>query len=125
MVDRIHMLFKGGDKGLLDNYRGISLTSNVGKLYTRLLGRRLEADVEERNLLGDIQFGFRRDKRTTDAIFILTKIIEQRRKNSKKTALAFLDIKKAYYRVDRQILWKCLDTLGYGGKNIKSNTETI
>ena len=89
------MLFKGGDKGLLDNYRGISITSNVGKLYTRLLGRRLEADVEERNLLGDIQFGFRRDKRTTDAIFILTQIIEHRRKKGKKTALAFFGYQKS------------------------------
>ena len=106
----------GGNKRVIDNYRGISITSNVGKLYTKLLGRRLEEDVEKKGMLGEIQFGFRKGRRTTDAIYILSQIIENRKRNGKKTALAFLDVKKAYDRVDRDTLWRVLSELGYEGK---------
>ena len=72
--------------------------------------------MEETNLLGEIQFGFRKDKRTADAIFILTQLIEESRKHGKKIALAFLDIRKAYDRVNRDTLWKVLAEYGITGK---------
>ena len=74
---RITMLFKKGDKTSIDNYRGIAVTSIVGKLFGKIMNSRLVKEVEENNILGDIQFGFRKDKRTTDAIFILTQMIEE------------------------------------------------
>ena len=109
------LLHKGGDKGDLDNYRGIAVTSNVGKVFTKVLGRRLEESVEDRGLLGNIQFGFRRGKRATDALFILTQVMEMRKKAGKKIALAFLDVKKAYDRVWREGLWQTMRKWGYGG----------
>jgi len=51
-----------------------------------------------------------------DAAFILSQSLESRAKNSKKTALAFLDVRKAYDKVNRSKLWQILDSLGYGGK---------
>ena len=101
---------------MLDNYRGIAVTSNVGKLFTRILANRLESDVEQRGLLGNIQYGFRKGKRSTDAVFILSQIIEQRRKAGKKLAVAFLDVRKAYDRVWREGLWETMSKWGYGGK---------
>ena len=100
----------------MNNYRGINISSNVGKLFTRVLAHRLEKDVDNQNLLREIQFGFRKNKRTTDALFILTQLIERPKKHDKKIALAFLDIKKAYDRVDRSLLWSILGGLGYGSK---------
>ena len=38
---RMVLLFKGGEEGMLDNYRGISINSNVGKIFTRIMERRL------------------------------------------------------------------------------------
>ncbi len=116
---RINMLFKGGKTESVGNYRGINIASNVGKLFTRVITGRLEKDVEQRELLGDIQFGFRKDKRTTDALFILSQIIERQKRKGKKIALAFLDIRKAYDRVDRDTLWEVLSSLGYGGKFLR------
>ncbi len=49
---RMTMLLKGGDKELLNNYRGITINSNVGKLFMRMLTIRLKLDVEERGILG-------------------------------------------------------------------------
>ena len=34
------LLHKGGDDTDLDNYRGIAVTSNVGKLFSKIIGRK-------------------------------------------------------------------------------------
>ena len=58
----------------------------------------MEEEVEERGILGEIQFGFRKGRSTGDAAFILRQIFDQgkRKKNVKVT---FLDVRKAYDRV--------------------------
>ena len=70
------LLHKGGSVHDLDNYRGIAITSNVGKVFTKIIANRLQEDVEDRELLGQSQFGFRKNKSTSDAIFVLTQLLE-------------------------------------------------
>ena len=113
---RMVLLHKGGEKRVLDNYRGIAINSNFGKILTRLIGRRLEDDVEVRNLLGWMQYGFRRKWRSTDAIFTVTSIIEKYKREKRRLSVAFLDVRKAYDKVWREGLWKVLRDLGYGGR---------
>ena len=50
---------KKGDKRSLANYRGITLTSYLGKLITSILRSRLKAFIEKHNILHSEQFGFR------------------------------------------------------------------
>ena len=49
---QVLLLHKGGERDSLDNYRGITVSSNVGKVFTRVTAARLEHDVEGRGLLG-------------------------------------------------------------------------
>jgi hypothetical protein len=59
------------------NYRGISLLSDVGKLFTSLINSRFVKWSEENDILTDAQFGFRPGLGTTDAtldIKILLKV---------------------------------------------------
>src|SRR5215469_1194225 len=44
-----------------NNYRPISLTSIVGKIFEAILTNRLVAHLEERNLLNSSKHGFRRN----------------------------------------------------------------
>ena len=62
---------KKGDKRSPANYRGITLTSCVGKLFTSILQSRLNTYIEKRKILNSEQFGFRLNSRTTDSLFIL------------------------------------------------------
>lgn len=105
-----------GSERVIDNYRGIAVFSKVGKLFTRVVASRLGTDVDIRGLLGNIQYGFKKGRGPTDAIFILTQIIEQQRKKGKKLAVAFLDVWKAYDRVWREGLWETMKRWGYGGR---------
>jgi hypothetical protein len=116
---RVLLLHKGGDRDVLDNYRGITVSSNMGKLFTRVTASRVEGDAEGRGLLGQIQHGFRKGKSTEDAIYVLTQAVEYQKRKGRKVALAFLDVKKAYDRVWREGLWKVLESLGYGGKLLR------
>ena len=57
------------------NYRGISLISHVGKLFTSVLCTRLMNWCKENSILTDAQFGFIPGYGTQDAIFALYSVI--------------------------------------------------
>ena len=51
---------KKGDRRFPANYRGITLTSCLGKLFTSILQSRLNKCIEVHNILNPEKFGFRR-----------------------------------------------------------------
>ena len=68
----IVVLFKGGDKKELNNYRGITLLSILGKLFVGILNNRLTKFSEEYEVINENQAGFRKGYRTTDHILTLS-----------------------------------------------------
>ncbi len=108
----IVMLLKRGDATLLDNYRGIALGNTIGKLFCSIMNDRLVMLLEEHDIFGKIQFGFRKDHRSSDALFILSQTLQHRRAQGLDSYLAFLDLKKAYDLVDRSLLWQRLRKVG-------------
>ena len=76
------------------NYRGISLLSCVGKMYSSFLSNRILSFCELCNILVDEQNGFRRNRSCNDHIFSLSSIIRNRLNNGKPTFAAFLDMGK-------------------------------
>ncbi len=95
------------------NYRGITLTSIVGKLFNSIMNERLVEYLCDNQLQTKFQCGFRNDYRTADNIFILNEII--------KTAdsplhIAFIDFKKAFDKLWRHGLLMKLSKLQIGGK---------
>jgi hypothetical protein len=102
----------------------------MGKLFNRLLQKRLDNFLENNNLLSPNQTGFRKGFRTTDNIFILKTVINKylNRRNG-KVFVCFVDFKKVFDSVWRQaLLFKLLDK-GIGRnfykiiKHIYSNTK--
>jgi len=109
-------LYKDGDKYVGDNYRGITLLSVVGKLYTVVLNKRLSKWCEKKGVLVDEQAGFRVNRSTIDQIYALKEVIQGRRKKRRDTYCCFLDIRKAYDTVFREGLWRRLREVGVVGK---------
>ena len=98
-------IFKDGEKKNVDNYRGITLLSVVGKFFTSILNNRITDWLESNKKIVEEQGGFRENRSTSEQIFILRETIEARKKKRKKTFCCFLDIKKAYDTVFREGLW--------------------
>ena len=63
-------------------------------------------------MLGEEQNGFRKDRRGEDNIFIVNELIEEYSRRERPLYLAFLDIEKAYDKVNRQTLIYILGKLG-------------
>jgi len=112
----IFPLYKDGDNRVPDNYRGITLLSVVGKIYTSVLNNRVVNWCERNGVLSEEQAAFRAGRSTVDHILSVSELARARRKRRKKTHCAFLDIKKAYDMLDRDALWKTLLNAGLRGK---------
>lgn len=112
----IFPLYKDGDARIPDNYRGITLLSVVGKVYTSVLNERVTKWCEKHGVLSEEQAGFRPGRSTVDHIFSVAEVIRLRRSRKKETHCCFLDIKKAYDSINRDALWKRLLDVGIKGK---------
>ena len=102
------------------SYRGITIAPSMYKLYCYVLNQRLSKWVESNNKLEDEQNGFRKNRSTIDHLSSLNNIIETRIKMRVSTFTAFIDFKKAYDTVDRNLLWDKLCKIGINGKMFKA-----
>ena len=88
-----------------DNYRGITLLSCLGKLFTSILNKRISQFLQNDRLLGEEQAGFRAGYSTSDHIFVMKALIDIYLQKKKRLYCAFIDYKKAFDLVDRTALW--------------------
>ena len=80
-----------------------------------MLSYRLTSWIENNSILCDEQDGFRKDRSTMDHISSLAYVVKTRIKKKRDTFAAFIDLSKAYDRVDRTLLWGKLIKLGISG----------
>ena len=105
-----------GDINNPDNYRGITLLSCIGKLFTAVINSRLTKYLDAVGCIGEEQAGFRQGYSTIDHIFTLHAIIDMYLSKNKKLFCAFIDYRKAFDFVDRCSLWSKLIAVGINVK---------
>jgi hypothetical protein len=115
-IGMIFPIFKGGDPQDPSDYRGITLLSIVGKLFSRVINARLSKAMEKEKRIAEEQGGFRVGKSTQDQLFILNNVVADRMAKDLPTYLCFIDVKKAYDRVWQDGLLKQLWNFDIKGK---------
>ena len=93
----------------LNNFRPITISSCLGKLFTSILNDRLNTFSEELKVLNESQCGFHKQYSTIDSIFILYSFFECLKSKNKKLFCA-LD------KVWREALWYKLLLNNINGK---------
>ena len=89
----IKTIYKGkGKKGMMINERGITMSSNMGKLAERIIADRI---LEQINMT-DNQAGGKKRISTSDHIIVIKNIIKHNRRKRKPTYITLLDVTKAY-----------------------------
>ena len=99
-----------------DNYRGITLLSCLGELFTACLSHRISNYMCKDEKLGFEQAGFRPEFSILDHVFTLHAIIEYYKNKKGRVYCAFVDYSKAFDRIDRTSLWVKLLKNGVNGK---------
>ncbi len=107
--------YKGkGNREECSNYRCISLLSVPGKIYGRILNKRM-MKITDKNV-GAEQGGFGKGRGCVDQIFAVKMLVEKYLEKDRKLFAAVMDLEKAYDRVDRKGLWDTLRVYGVGGQ---------
>src|SRR5713101_5925446 len=67
------------------------VSSVLYRLFTKVIGNRVQQWIEQEGILGEKQNGFRSGRRGEDNLFILTSAIEISRRQNQGLICAFLD----------------------------------
>ena len=94
------LLFKN-DINDANNYRGISLVSCFGKLFSWIINYNMLECENIYSILTDAQFGLRGGLSTVDAIFALQAFIKRSLDSNNRLYCCFVYFKKAFDSIDR------------------------
>ena len=113
-------IFKSGNRYNPDDYRAIAVGSCLGKLFSSILLNRLLSFKAEHCRDPDEQLGFKKGAQTNDHILTLQTIIEKYTKRQHiKLLTCFVDLKKAFDTVSRDLLLYKLTKLNIRGQFFK------
>ena len=109
-------IFKKDNKAKAENYRPVSLTAHIIKIMERVLRVKIINYIETNNILSNEQYGFRQGRSCMSQLINhyenLISILEE---NENADAL-YLDMSKAFDRVDHSILLMKMKSMGISGR---------
>ncbi|KAL7646845.1 UNVERIFIED_CONTAM: hypothetical protein RMT77_002101 [Armadillidium vulgare] len=103
---------KKGDPSQPSNYRPISLTSVLSKVFESILNRKIWKHLNSSNLISDRQYGFRKKRSTGDLLSLLYDSWSSALRHFGESFAVALDISKAFDRVWRKALISKLPSFG-------------
>ena len=95
--------------------RCITIVCCVAKIYSSILNKRLQKYLETNKILAEEQNGFRVGRSCIDHIFVMCTVLRNRKMLGLETFLCFIDYKKAFDSVDRNLLLFKLSNIGITG----------
>ena len=112
---KIIPIHKKGDKTNPNNYRPISILTCFAKILERLIYDRFLAFLKKHNVIHKTQYGFQKHTSTTHAVLDIVSTAYDNISQNLYTGLIFLDLRKAFDCVPRDILLAKLKHYGIRG----------
>ena len=106
-------IHKSGDQYNPDNYRAIAVSSCLGKTFSNILLQRLLTFRDECCKDPATQLGFSKGAQTNDHILTLKTIVDKKKRE--KLVACFVDLKKAFDTIPRDLLLHKLVSLNIQG----------
>ena len=105
-------VFKKGDKGRVENYRPISLTSITSKILEHIIHSSIMDHLEKHSLLNKFQHGFRQKRSCTTQLITTVRDFTDCLNRKQQIDAVLLDFSKAFDKVDHEKLLTKLSSLG-------------
>ena len=114
-------LFKSGDRMDPSNYRGTTVRSCLGKLFSVILNNRIVTFINKNKnkILNPAQIGFMKGCSTADHVFALKTILDTYKSKQKPIYACFINFKKAFDSVWRYGMFVKLVRYGLSLKVLK------
>ena len=114
-IAKVIPIHKGDSKMIVSNYRPISLLPIFGKIFEKIIFKRLTAFILKHNILYEKQYGFQTGKSTEHAIIDIQHQILEALEKKEHPCCVFLDFAKAFDTVNHNILLSKLYHYGIRG----------
>ena len=108
-------IYKGGDRCSPENYRPISLTSHVSKMFEKVVTKALTKYLESTDLFNQSQHGFRQGRSCLSQLLEHQQKILHALEQNMAVDVVYLDFAKAFDKVDYGILINKLKVIGVTG----------
>jgi hypothetical protein len=105
-------VFKKGNRSFPENYRPISLTSVLCKMFEHIVTSNLATFLEANNLFCNDQFGFRKNRSCEFQLHRVCQDLAFILDNKEEADLVFLDFSKAFDKVSHPLLLHKLKAYG-------------
>ena len=102
-----------------ENYRPISLCNNLGKILDKIIFQSLYSFLEKNNLLNKYNYGFKKQSSCQHNLSMLLHKVHENLDNNCDSLILFLDVVKAFDKVDHKILLQKLNLLGVLNKELQ------
>ena len=112
-------IFKKGDKSKAANYRPVSLTSVCCKLCEHLVAKAILNHMDEKELLSDLQHGFRRKRSCESQLTIFVDELTRHIKDGQQVDAVVMDFSKAFDVVPHGSLLVKLEYYGIRGNTLQ------
>jgi hypothetical protein len=109
---KVTPIYKSEDKTLCENYRPISVISNIAKIFEKLVCRQSNIFLDNNNIIVKNQSGFRRNHSIETSLLQSTEMWLKSMDQGQINGVIFLDLKKAFDTIDHQILLSKLQAYG-------------
>ena len=120
-LDILSPLHKSGEKNDPNNYRGLAVSSCLGKLFNKILQKRLDKFCKTQDLISPEQGSGKTGSRTCDHHLILRCLFDKYVKHQgKKLFTCFVDLRKAFDTVPRnKLFYTLVKEYNIGGRFLK------
>ena len=110
---------KGGVRGNPKNYRPVSLTSHLIKIFEKIIGKKVMEFLENNDKLNKNQHGFRGGRSCLSQLIEHQNRILEGMENNEDVDVVYLDFAKAFDKVHHGVLIQKLQNAGITGKLLK------
>ena len=112
-------ILKSVDRSIPANYRPVSLTNHITKIFERVMRKHITNHLENNNLMNRSQHGFREKHSTiSQLLYYMDSVLAMLEKGNPVDAI-YMDFSKAFDKVDHTILIRKMENLGIKGKTLR------